>query len=222
MKDPHRENAFERFVRQVHGRVCHDGKSPGQICLEAGHIYVDEQPTDDCHYQAVTLAVELQGRLILDGLKPVPILFIDDYNPKKTTLCQRQYLSAIRSQGYDPVEVVMESQMVEGASKIIETLTEQGQVHERDGMLLTNKHRLCLRKKDGKLSCSALDAALYQYRFAKWPPLSITVLPGDSDRRYQDQQRNTRRLLRLLGWETLPMANVYFRQNGELTFSFPG
>ncbi|MFA6411005.1 MAG: hypothetical protein WCW26_05540 [Candidatus Buchananbacteria bacterium] len=208
-----RDAEFCRFIQELLGR--YGGEKVLEVVVEAGHIYTNEQPGPE-HHQSLELGAELCQRLIRAGIRPVPVIFIDDYNPTETTLCQRTYLASARGLGFDPAEVIMESEFVAGAEKIIELLNMVGQIDHNDGVVFTVSPKVCLQKADGKLSCAALDAAFYRYKFHKWP-FAITVLPSD----YKDQQRNTKRLLKLLGHKTLPMANVFFRRDGQLTFSFP-
>lgn len=217
MKTP-TEVEFERFIRQLRGRG-QNGKPPQEIAVEAGHIYIDEEPGDE-HIQSLALAAELSGRLIKAGIRPIPIMLIDDYNPAETKLCRKQYLAHARGLDFDPVEVIMESDLIEGAKQVIAKLAKAQLIKHDNGVVTTTSPKILLKKTDGKLSCSVLDAALYCHRFQKWP-FSITILPGDSPRRCQNQQRHTRKLLRLLGYKKLPLANIYFRRDGQPSFSFP-
>ncbi|MFA5021824.1 MAG: hypothetical protein WC508_01980 [Patescibacteria group bacterium] len=215
-----REISIARFIRQLCGRKGPDGKPLREVVIEAGHIYADEHPGKE-HIESLKLAAELSERLTRARINPVQLMLIDDYSSTETKLCQKNYLSRARGLGFDPVEIIMESSLVTGAEQVIEKLTEAKLIGHSDGIVMTASPKIHLKKPDGKFSCVALDAAFYRYRFRHWP-FSVTILPGDSPRRYQDQQKHTRQILRMLGHETKNlMANGWFRENGIVNFVFP-
>jgi hypothetical protein len=112
-----KEQKFSKLIRLLHRRRA---KTVG---IEAGHIYIDERPGQE-HIQAFEIGVKLSGALIVAGIKPIGIVFIDDYNPERNTLCLRGFLELARGCGFllecdeNGEEVVMESAMVSGSNPI--------------------------------------------------------------------------------------------------------
>lgn len=215
-----KEQRFGKLVRLLCRRRART------VGIEAGHIYTDERPGQE-HAQGFEIGVELSGALILEGIEPTGIVFIDDYNPKDNILCLRGFLELARGCSFlskheeDGKEVVMESTMASGAEEIISKLAQDKLVKNGDGdSLFTTKHGVRLRHDDGRISCPALDAAFCLCRFDQFD-FNVTILPGSSFRKYKQEQRKVRQLLRLLGWQDIPLANIFFQPDGDFSISLP-
>lgn len=214
--NPQQEHEFGKLVRYLqHRRI-------EAVAIEAGHIYVDEMPGDK-HLRSFVVGAEVLSALVAHGIRPMPIVFIDNYNPPTNGLCLRSYLSLARGSGFfqphcEPEGLIFwEADMVSGAEEILANLRGQHLVQEGpNGELLTAGHgNIMLRKADGKLSCALLDAAFCLHRFNQFP-YHLTVLPKkDEHYDYKHQQRNVRKLLRLLGWDDIPVANVFFQSETD-------
>ena len=203
-KDP-----YGKLIRTVH----HRHGSP--VAIEAGHIYADQRGGQE-QANGLVIAAEIGSRLAAAGIAVHRIIFIDDYNAAATNFCLEDYLEFAAASSFVPDTVFWESGMVDRAAALIEQLTSLDQVRATSGQeLVTAKHKIRLRHSDGRLTCAVLDAAFHQQRFERFG-FNITVLPTYSDRfaehNYQHQQRNLRRLLGLLGYDQLPLANVFFDQ----------
>lgn len=191
-----------------------------RACVEAGHIYVDEVPNGQ-HHMGLKI-----GGLFADAIaKVVPcvtrMLFVDDYNPEVSTLDFQEYLKLAESLGFTPDLIVWEASLVESAHNFVEALGRaDATVINSDGHTHTRHQNIRLRYVDDRLSCCALDATLYARRFQDYD-FNVTILPGESECEYKKQQRNVRRLLRLAGIRDLPLANVFFYQDGSFTISKP-
>jgi len=215
-----RQREIERLANHIRHRKRGDGGRIETVGIEAGHVYMDEA-TGTEHSVSFGIGADLFGALVgLARVRPTAIVFIDDYNPLDgRTLCLHNHLEVARGAGFfQPVEpegeIFMEADMVPGAEAIIKQLSEQGLTVERAGGIYTAKYKACLRNPDGRLSCAVLDAAFHLERFQRWH-FNITVLPDGSERSYRDEQRHVRQILRLLGWDSIPLANIYFQPDGQ-------
>lgn len=204
---------FRKLLRILAGRKI---KS---VCIEAGHIYRDQKPNEE-HFQGFSVGSDICCRLLVAGIKPYRMVFIDDYNPEKDIFCLRGYLSVARGHDFEPHEIVWESSLEEEARAIVDRLLSRELAIKNGEGVFTAKGHVRLQFPNGRLSCCVLDAALYLRRFARHD-FSITVLPRNSRQSYKDQQKGVRRILRLLGHEQLPMANVFFGENNEITVGLP-
>jgi len=210
-------NKLVRFLRHNQVRT---------VGIEAGHIYNDERPGQE-HIQSFEIGVNLSGALTLEKIKPTGIIFIDDYNPEDNVLCLRDYLNLARGCGFFPrhsdiaEEVVMESEMVLDAKKIISELKQRSLVKNGEGAaLFTTKYNVRLLHDDGRLSCPVLNTAFCRYRFPRHD-FSVTILPSLSPYKYKREQRKVRQLLRLLDWKDIPLANIFFQPDGKFSVSLP-
>jgi len=212
------EQEFAKLIRVLHHNKVRT------VGIEAGHIYEDERPGQK-HIRSFEIAVDLFGALILEKIKPAGLIFVDDYNPEDNVLCLRDYLNLARGCGFFPKhsdatkEVVMKSEMVLDAKKIISELKQRGLVKNGEGAaLFTTKHNVRLLHDDGRLSCPVLDTALCRYRFSRHD-FSVTILPSLSPHNYKREQRKVRQLLRLLDWKDIPLANIFFQPDGKFSVS---
>ena len=190
------------------------------ICIEAGHIYMDETPNDQ-HHLSLKIGVmfaEVIGKIIPTITK---MLFVDDYNPSSSNLHLPDYLQTARTIGFHPDVIVWELSLTENAHNFVEELKKaDATTISPDGHIHTRHQNIRLRYKNGRLACSLLDTTLYIKRFKEYD-FNLTILPGEFECEYRKQQKNVRRLLRLAGIENLPMANVFFYQDGSFSISKP-
>ena len=189
-----------------------------KVCVEAGHIYVDESPNGQ-HCTSLKI-----GAIFADAIsKVIPsvtkMLFVDDYNPEVSTLDLPEYLKTAAELGFAPDLIVREASLVEEAHRLVEKLgTNNATCVSSDGHTHTRQQNIRLRYVNDRLSCCALDATLYVRKFRDYD-FNLTILPGESTCEYKKQQRNVRRLLRLLEIKDLPLVNVFFNENGSFTLS---
>lgn len=221
MLDTYVEEKEEKSIQQISALAeLLAKKRVKKVCIEAGHIYMDEIPNGQ-HHLSLKLGgmfAEILGRTIPSIVK---MLFIDDYNPSVSTLQLPEYLELAESLGFSPDVTVWESSLVSDARKFVGKLNEAGAtVINPEGHTHTRHQNIRLRYVDDRLTCCSLDAALYARRFREYD-FNLTILPGESECEYRKQQRNVRRLLRLAGIENLPLANVFFYQDGNFSISKP-
>lgn len=190
------------------------------VTIEAGHIYADQIPGQE-QQESFTVAHRICERLSAEGVTMRRIVFVDDYNVEKNGFSVEGYLKFASEYGFAPEHVFWESKMAENAAVLIGKLTENGHVVSgEDQELLTVKQSIKLRHSDGCFTCSVLDAAFHLERFRQFG-YNITVLPARSEKfpehDYHKQQRNLRRLLRLLGNDHSPLATVFFDSQHNLS-----
>lgn len=190
------------------------------VTIEAGHIYANQIPGSE-QREGFTVAHRICERLSAEGITIRRIVFVDDYNVERNGFSVEGYLKFATENGFAPELVFWESQMAEHAAVLIGQLTENGHVSSgEDRELLTVKQSIKLCHSDGRFTCSVLDAAFHLERFRQFG-YNITVLPARSEQSpeqdYHKQQRNLRRLLRLLGNEYSPLATVFFDSQRNLS-----
>lgn len=212
MKDDGRTNS--RLDNVTEFALLLSKKRVKKICIEAGHIYVDEEPNGQ-HHQSLRIGAvfaEILGRHLPNVKK---MLFVDDYNPKTSCLDIGKYVETAAELGFRPDILVWESSLCRDAKHITDRLLKDGAAHlDGQGHVCTRKQNIRLKYATGKFTCSALDAALYLHKLDKHD-FAITILPDGSAHEYRKQQRNVRRLLRILGRTEVPIANVYFDIDGN-------
>lgn len=190
-----------------------EGIKPQVICVEAAHIYANETPDDD-HFFCAEVGSRIVEALSGNGTNIVKMLFVDDYHPspEEDILNLHAYISKLEEAGFAPDTVITESSLAESARRLLESLN--GQTVQRDGKIYLNKPNLFLVAADGTLSCTLLDAVLYMEKFKQFD-FSVTVL----SEAYKGQQKNVRKFLKVLGYETVPVANVYYDSRKEIKLS---
>lgn len=180
-----------------------------KVCVEAAHIYVDQEPCEE-HSFCAQVGAQLSEALLLKGMEITKMLFVDDYHPDISTapFPMSHYLELLEGQGFHPDEVVMESDLVKPAFCLMRTA---------DGQTVTEGERVFLRQPrlalmtNGVFSCNILDAALYLDKFNRFD-YTVTVLPAG----YKDQQKNVRRMLKAFGHENFPVTNVFYDEKREI------
>ena len=185
---------------------------PRVICVEAAHIYTNETPSDD-HFFCAQVGSRVVEAISGNGSSIVKMLFIDDYHPAESILDLDAYIGKLERAGFTPDEVMRESSLTESAHRLLESLN--GQTVKREGKTYLDEPNLFLVGADGTLGCNLLDAALYLEKFEKFD-FSVTILPET----YRSQQNGVRRLLKVLGHETVPVANVYYNTQGKIKLGF--
>lgn len=60
--------------------------NPRSVCVEAGHIYMDEEP-NEAHGRLASVGAEISKRINQKGCKVSKILFVDNYNPSPNDFC---------------------------------------------------------------------------------------------------------------------------------------
>lgn len=212
---------FEAKLQQI--GVVNDalGQRP-VVCVEAGHIYTDEVPTQS-HETGASVGSKVSALLGEMGFDVQKMLFVDDYNAQSSDLDLGSYQDLISCHGFTPEVTVMESTLVQEAEEIVTSLQEQGLTEEnRNGAVILKKSYkrekdIVLRKSPamGFMSgCAALDAALY-LRKSKTAELCVTVL----HREWKDQQASVKKILKALGKE-IPILEVYYNDEGDIEVDF--
>ena len=189
------------------------------VTIEAGHIYADQLPGQE-QQEGFVVASGICRKLATECIDTRRIVFVDDYNSVRNGFSVEGYLEFATNCGFAPDNVFWESEMAESAQALIDKLSESGHLENGEGQeLLTVKQSIKLRHSDGRLTCAVLDTAFHLERFRQFG-YNITVLPTSSDQfpgnDYQKQQRNLRRLLRLLGNDQSPLATVFFDSKRNL------
>jgi len=192
-------------------------KRARQVCIEAGHIYVNEEPGES-HVSSLKAGGELSRELQVAQISHRRCLFVDDFNPDTNILDLDNYLSLATESGFKPDKVFMESSLQEEAWGLLRELDGQENVRYKGSERYTKKHNVRLINSQSRPTCCLLDAAFYKRRLECFD-YAITVLPGDSCHGYKNQQKGVRQILRLLGNRKLPIIVVYYYENGEFTFS---
>lgn len=85
LPEPDKPDGYEIFLLKYKGDLCRLKKDLSKakiktVCLEAGHIYVDEQPHEG-HRNNLCAGAHLKKFLEQEGFNVVTTLFVDDYNP---------------------------------------------------------------------------------------------------------------------------------------------
>ncbi len=163
-----------------------------KICLEGGHIYTDEPPAKQ-HFYSIKVTSFLKKVFEGEGFEVTTLLLVDDYNPLENDgFSLEEYLDSAREIGLDFEHVLMESEMVDIAKIMLQTLENLNLVTEREGMKILGKNKANLiDAKTGKFSCALLDAALTILKLKNFGDCTVNVL----ERSYKSQQRNVKRIL---------------------------
>lgn len=186
----------------------------GQALVEAGHFYADREVGVE---QKIGIEVGMAAISALEemGLEVAPCILVDDYNA--SDLKTESNLLAIQEMGFIPEVTYREKDSLAKALAIIETLESEGKVKTKksDGSKNLKNPWLRLVEGNGKLSCAILDAALYVQKHEEHGGICVTVLPES----YKKQQEATRAILATAGYQ-MPILNVYFNMEGEISVNF--
>lgn len=181
---------------------------PRSVCVEAAHIYMDEDP-GATHDSAAQIGARIATEVEKHGSIVARQLFIDNFNPnpEEFKLNIDEYISRLRKSGFDPKIVTFESTLALPARNILHALNGLTYRHEKD-VFLTEK-RIKLISCD-RPTCSLLDATLYVAKLSMFD-LIITVLPHE----FREQQKKVMRVLGALGYTRLPIVNVFYDKEGR-------
>lgn len=182
------------------------------VIIEAAHIYADKQPGGE---QKVGAQIAAQ---ISAGLNAMTrrVLLIDDYNIGQKTLDIDAYVAAVSGWGFIPDDLFMESDLVTEAPFLVDRIRNRKSTKlknwEGSGVRFWTPHGIVgLIKPDGRPTCPALDALLYEKK-ATLGSACVTVLPIE----YSTQQQATQSVMGKAGI-SIPIANLYFDQRGGRT-----
>lgn len=203
--------------------------------IEAAHFY-----TDRVFGSEEMLSAKI-GSQICDALTQlsigpiVPMLFIDNLNvDANVTNHTSDNTATLAHSGFHPEVTIYEADMVAKAENILAQIIKRGQRHIEDtqtgkihkkntfvkiarGGIYLKKDFKELQKLDGSYTCALLDAAAYVEKFNMFGAVCVTVLPNNSF--YSEQQKTTKAILKAAGYD-IPILNVYFDQDGKLTFEY--
>lgn len=191
-------------------------------CVEAAHIYTDEQPGLE-HQMSAVIGTNVSRILEEMGVDVNRMLFVDDFNADSKDLDIHEYESFITKHGFIPDVVVMETTLVEDAKEIVRVLEGLGltEVNKNGATILKKKEKRekeVVLKKSPSLgsvpACSALDAALYIKKF-EHSGVCVTVL----HERWKNQQDSVKRVITALGME-IPVLDVYYSDTGDVSVDF--
>lgn len=170
-----------------------------KVVVEAAHVYADETDWSG-QIDGARIGAEIAKEIGQSGALVRKMLFVDDFHPTKKLLDLEAFLSEIRGVGFNPDEIVYESGLVEDADEIAEEMARLNLAKKRENGSIEFKHingathRIGLKKKDGKPTCTALDAALYLRKLHEHDQ-AVTVLPKS----WEPQQEHTKGVLDLVG-----------------------
>ena len=169
------------------------------VCIEAGHIYTNEEPALE-HKLSALWGNILAQYLTAAGAQVQQWLFIDDYNPKLEgefeTLDEKVYIELLQTWGFTPQKIVHESTLIEAANDLLAYLKKKGltRIHG-SGYIVLNKDAVRLyHPQTGHYGCCLLDAALYMQKL-KQNDVCITVLSTD----FKEQQKGTKYIFDKMG-----------------------
>lgn len=170
--------------------------------VEAAHIYTDEVP-DIGHLVGAYIGMQAANILKSYGIGVHRTLFIDNFHPNAHTLDIAKYIGLIEEHGFKPDRIVMESDLErEALTRVIDPLKSANlsAMNKHGALVLPPPKRgrevvlVTSPEKGSKVSCAALDAALYLKK-ADGAHVCVTIL----DAKWKREQINTRRVLRNLG-----------------------
>lgn len=181
---------------------------PRSVCVEAAHIYMDEDP-ETTHDFAAQIGARIATEVEKHGSIVARQLFIDNFNPspEKFKLNVDEYILRLREKGFDPQMVTFESALALPAQNILHALNGRTYRHEEDVFLTEKKVKLISCDRP---TCSLLDATLYVAKLSMFE-LTITVLPHE----FKEQQKKVMRVLGALGYARLPIVNVFYDKEGR-------
>lgn len=180
------------------------------VVVEAAHIYADKEPGEEQKIGA-QIAAQISAGLAARARKA---LLIDNLNIAQNILDKDAYLSQLKAWGFEPDDVFMEKDMVEGVLEeggLIDKIKENKSAKIKNGDGLTKRiwtpdGMIGLVKPNGIPTCAALDA-VFSYRKSLIGQGCVTILPES----YIDQQKTTQEILTKAGI-SISIANLFFNQ----------
>ena len=202
------------MIEQVLQKIAEHTQS-GPVVVEAAHIYADKKPGLE-QQKGAQIAAQLCEGLNVPSIR---MLLIDDFNVTTRSLDTNEYLSWLSDQGYIPDEIVMESELVPAAMRLLQELKDTVPAKKlvvpkydpwqrsRALGLWTRVGKVPLLTTGGRPSCALLDASFYLQKSQKGL-VSLTVLPQE----YSPQQAATMAILERVN-KPVPVVNLYFQPN---------
>ena len=179
-----------------------------QTIIEAGHYYECKGPT-----AWSTQGVAIMEKIRRNGAKSM--LFVDDLHPLENVSIIERFEDTVYFD-FKPDYLVMESEMIKPAQKILEQLLSLNSKKKRasrnpkDGKCYISGFPIT--KDDGETPlCVLLDAALTVHKRELGFDNVINILPYF----YQEQQSNLLRILNKLNLEELTFSVLLFKKDGE-------
>lgn len=199
--------------------------------IEAAHVYANDD-LDDPALQAslrsqARHAAVLGDRLSNEGIGVSNVLFIDNYNVPTddsgspiSEFSERDLVSIVRSEGYEPSRVFYEADMVPPARAMINHMRDvqglvkvEGSGESEERTLLAHKGYELYRAGDDKVSCAMLDAALTLMKLHYMGDTAVNVLPArpsHGEFSYRGQQKKMRMIIcEHLNVRVIPLINIF-------------
>lgn len=174
------------------------------VCIEAGHIYVDEVPKE-CHITSLSIGAELSDKLAKVDIEVRRVLYVDDYNPDKWTLDLGKYRERGTKLGFTVDHTITESSMAAEAKVAMEYLRSRRSVRRDENILYLTGTNIRLSGNNGRsYSCELIESTLWRWKITLCD-FAITILPPD----FSNQQKKSLKILRRLGFEKPPCASIY-------------
>lgn len=207
----------KKIMKQDKEKINSHLNGASSVVLEAAHIYADKTPGDEQRIGA-EIASELSESFHATVRKA---LLIDDFNITAKTLDTGFYLEQLKSWGFSPDDVFMESDLVPAAPDLVNRIKalKSAKVKNWDGRgsrIWSPNGMVGLIKPDGRPTCPALDALLYEKK-SRLAQAAVTVLPLS----YADQQIATQTVMEKAGI-SIPIVNVFFDAKGGRTLVLNG
>lgn len=186
---------------------------PKSVCVEAAHIYMNEDP-NETHEFAARIGANIADEIGKYGSIVARHLFIDNFNPspESFTLNVDEYILRLRKNGFDPQVVTFEAALELSAQNILYTLNGKTHRHEGDIFLSEKKIKLV---SCGRPTCNLLDASLYVAKLSMFE-LAITILPLT----FKNQQKKVMHILNALGYNRIPIINVFYGEDNKINLAF--
>jgi len=190
-------------VKEIY-KWAHKNK-PCSICVEAAHIYMDEKPNKS-HRISAQIGADISTQLKKDGYIVIKQLFIDDYNPvaKNFILDIDNYLELISSWGFSPDIITFEKLLESPANNLLAKITTQNNLIYHEKKVYLEKKKACL-VDNNRPTCNLLDTALYIAKLSMFE-MVITILP----KIFKGQQKKVQKILKILGYSSIPIFNIYY------------
>lgn len=189
--------------------------NPRSVCVEAGHVYMNEKP-NETHSRLASIGAEISKQINQKGCNVSKILFVDNYNPSPNDFCLDlpEYIRHLSDCDFAPDIITFEADLVIPSQNIIQALGSKIRHSADDGNTYLNKDRILCR---GKPTCNLLDTALYVAKLSIFE-LAITVLPKYINNKdtYIKQQEKVRRILEAIGYSRPSIINVFLSDDGNM------
>src|SRR3989344_9564234 len=174
--------------------------------IEFAHIYADERFGDEQKQSIVCLKKRI-AEIKKNKKSYSTSILIDEFNPEKNILNEKEFISILKLYGASPDSVVHESSLASVSRRVIELISSEKINIENFGdstvmILSANGKRIGLTEKSGKPTCSLLIATwilcrLGYFSLDKFPKQFsakkiITILP----KKYQESEEKMLEILK--------------------------